>query len=516
MSHQRPLPRVSVIQTVDSTTVQAADDIEIVSGVHGGNAFVAALRQARGEFILLAINPGQLPVDFLAHSVQYLQSNTDACALIATRAAGLPAATAGLEPAGITGKESVGRMFASLDKLWAMPEALLVRKDSVDADLLQQHLQTYNICLLARQFLLLFLLNPPARLAELFLGDGVADAHGASQAALVLESATLFDAACRYGYLKDIKSYAQTVRNLYNWVSEAALSVSFESKQGQLLKQRADLLESILAKFSRMGPVFNGLAEYSCPACQHKVINFAPLPQAYLRELAAHGYRYALDDHETFNVAQYYCPVCNATDYERMYALHLRHLAQNAVETGRLLHIGPSPALKAFIHSLGVFDQRTADLYRQDVDDQLDIVDMSRYADNSFDCFVCSMVLEHVADDRAALAELYRVTRAGGWGILMVPIIPSLLEIDEETAPTAASTRWQRFGHSDHLRVYSRQGFLQRVRAAGFTIEARGAETFGQDVFRRAGIGLTSVLYLVRKPVADSVLPAIPSLDLSS
>ena len=43
-------------------------------------------------------------------------------------------------------------------------------------------------------------------------------------------------------------------------------------------------------------------------------------------------------------------------------------------------------------------------------------------ADDSVDVILCNHLLEHVADDRRALHELYRILKPGGWGILLSPV----------------------------------------------------------------------------------------------
>jgi hypothetical protein len=81
----------------------------------------------------------------------------------------------------------------------------------------------------------------------------------------------------------------------------------------------------------------------------------------------------------------------------------------------------------------------------------------------------------------------------------MVPIILSIDHIDEDTSISDEAERWRRFGQSDHVRLYSKQGFLERVREAGFTVQELNKEFFGEDSFERAGITAQSVLYVVEK-----------------
>jgi SAM-dependent methyltransferase len=56
---------------------------------------------------------------------------------------------------------------------------------------------------------------------------------------------------------------------------------------------------------------------------------------------------------------------------------------------------------------------------------EADILDMP-LPDGRFDVVTCLDVLEHIRDDRRALAELLRVTRPGGAIVLTVPAYPSL------------------------------------------------------------------------------------------
>jgi SAM-dependent methyltransferase len=78
------------------------------------------------------------------------------------------------------------------------------------------------------------------------------------------------------------------------------------------------------------------------------------------------------------------------------------------------------------------------------------------FEDASFDAAVLGEVLEHIEDDRAALAEVARVLRPGGVLALSVPANPKL------------------FGPSDawagHVRRYTRPALLEACSAAGFTV----------------------------------------------
>ena len=207
------------------------------------------------------------------------------------------------------------------------------------------------------------------------------------------------------------------------------------------------------------------------------------------------------------NGRNYSCPHCGASDRERLYALYLKNYLPSITsdQVFRFIDFAPTPPVSSLIKRLiaehpQTFSYRTADLLAEGVDDRVDLMDLKIYSDNSVDFFICSHMLEHVADDRKALRELYRILKPGARGILVVPIPLTAADIDEDPSVTDEGERWRRFGQYDHVRLYSKQGFLSRVGEAGFIIHQLSREHFGERVFKTHAIIDQSVLYIVEKP----------------
>jgi SAM-dependent methyltransferase len=265
------------------------------------------------------------------------------------------------------------------------------------------------------------------------------------------------------------------------------------------LKQRARALQSQLKLIN---------AKLYCPVCESRVNAFEPLPEFFRENQEKYGFPFQSDDAETCNVTAYLCDSCGASDRDRLYALFLRdyllHLDDR--EAVQIVDFGPSQPLSAFVRRVmgKNVHYRTADLLTDDVDDRVDITNLQTYANDQFDFFICSHVLEHVPDDRKALRELHRILKPGGQAILMVPIILSIDRIDEDPELSDEAERWRRFGQFDHVRLYSKRGFLDRVREAGFAVHELGKEFFGEETFERAGITAQSVLYVVEKSATQT------------
>ena len=130
-----------------------------------------------------------------------------------------------------------------------------------------------------------------------------------------------------------------------------------------------------------------------CPVCGAKNIKFEPLPKLYLTKLKEHRFKYTLNDFETLNFNHYSCPVCSASDRDRLFALYISlYLKNQEVRNIKMLEIAPSKPLSKYIKNTGRIKLRTSDLYMKDVDDHVDIMDMHCYKDEEYDSFICSHV----------------------------------------------------------------------------------------------------------------------------
>ncbi len=182
-------------------------------------------------------------------------------------------------------------------------------------------------------------------------------------------------------------------------------------------------------------PFYRGDA-CECPVCGAGLRHYYPIYKSFPRKLRETGFIYGLERFETMNFAEYSCPSCDASDRERLYALYLRGrlAAATAGERRRFIDFAPSLALSRLLRTAPGLDYRTADYFRPNVDDQVDISNMPLYADNSVDLFMCSHILEHVPDDQAAIVPL--IQQHG-----MSPDRPlsSLLTAEEMTALNAAA-----------------------------------------------------------------------------
>jgi len=237
---------------------------------------------------------------------------------------------------------------------------------------------------------------------------------------------------------------------------------------------------------------------YFCIGCGKSWKQFKPFPEGWSDELIKSGWKYSLDDAETLNYRNYWCYHCGMIDRDRLYAMYL---SQIIAERGAvsIIEFAPSPPLSKFLKSMKQVTLRTSDLFMPDADDKLDIQDLRKYEDESFDIFICSHVLEHVDDDRKAMRELFRITKKGGFGIPMVPIVNGVTETHEDPSIKDKNLRMKYFGQDDHVRLYAKADFIERLESAGFRVELLDAAHFGPGVFEKHGISNKSVLYIAHK-----------------
>lgn len=234
-----------------------------------------------------------------------------------------------------------------------------------------------------------------------------------------------------------------------------------------------------------------------CVCCNKTFLYYNPLPRYYIDMPRQYG-DYRQHRAEMVNIREYTCPVCGSADRERAYALWMeKSLPKDKKIT--VLDIAPAPSLGNFIkREFPLADYKTMDLFMPGVDYRMDIMDMNLLPDMSVDFFICSHVLEHVRDDRKAMRELHRILKKDGKGILVVPLDLNQKEIDEDPDCTDVTERWRRFGQDDHVRRYSKQGYLERLAEAGFAVEQVTRDHFGEDAELNA-LTETATVYIVAK-----------------
>jgi SAM-dependent methyltransferase len=160
------------------------------------------------------------------------------------------------------------------------------------------------------------------------------------------------------------------------------------------------------------------------------------------------------------------CPRCDSLERHRHLWLFLeRHTRLVSDRSLSVLHFAPERGLGARL-------ARRERYVSADLEPgamlQLDLQALD-LPDASFDWILCSHVLEHVPDDRAAMRELFRVLRPGGTAIVQVPTYAMTTDEDVTLTP---DENLARFGQRDHVRIYGADVF-DRLRGAGFEVDLR-------------------------------------------
>lgn len=193
-----------------------------------------------------------------------------------------------------------------------------------------------------------------------------------------------------------------------------------------------------------------------------------------------------------------YCPRCDAKARHRRIWLWLEERTNLLTDDLRLLEVAPWWALSRRFQRLPNVRFEAVDRERAGPHVTVvgDLVSLPMAA-GSFDAALCIHVLEHVEDDRHAMAELYRVLRPGGWALVSVPI-----RLDrpthEDPAITDPAERQAVFGERSHVRFYGAD-LADRLREAGFEVELDLASGIPDDVRERHGLRMDENLFCCRK-----------------
>jgi SAM-dependent methyltransferase len=192
------------------------------------------------------------------------------------------------------------------------------------------------------------------------------------------------------------------------------------------------------------------------------------------------------------------CPACKALERQRLLALYLRIETRLLTHPARLLLVAPETGLLRMFGDAPLLDWVTMDIAaRPRVQVQADLTCLP-FPTDAFDAIICSHVLEHIPDDRAAMREMARVLAPGGQALVVVPMGWRLRTTYEDPSITDRAGRKAAFGQGDHVRLCGRD-YGDRLAEAGLTVEPFAyAHAFDLELAQRYGLERSEVIFVCR------------------
>lgn len=107
----------------------------------------------------------------------------------------------------------------------------------------------------------------------------------------------------------------------------------------------------------------------------------------------------------------------------------------------------------------------------------IDDITMSYFPNNTFDLILCTEVIEHIPDSKAALREMHRIIKSGGTLILSTPQRYSPLELVAKIAFLPGVIKLVRLVYGEpvletgHVNLMTSRTITRQLEAAGFIIK---------------------------------------------
>lgn len=260
------------------------------------------------------------------------------------------------------------------------------------------------------------------------------------------------------------------------------------------------LLRALLGRAARhalSGPL---LGNAYCAMCERPFGRFLPYTPRGLKPWQPPPLMLALDVVGS-DTSRFSCPRCLSHDRERHLLLYLKACGiMQQLPSLRILHIAPEPNLWRLIAASAPQRYVMGDLFPDAPEiEQMDLLALP-FAEGSFDLVIANHVLEHVADDLAALREIRRTLSPGGHAILQTPYSPVLERTFEDRGIATPAARLQAYGQEDHVRLHGRDIF-QRFASVGLLACCRSHdEALPRVDAARYGVNGREPFFLFWKP----------------
>lgn len=165
------------------------------------------------------------------------------------------------------------------------------------------------------------------------------------------------------------------------------------------------------------------------------------------------------------------CPKCSSLPRTRLIPYSLRHFYLNK-HAPKILHIAPNVNefhyVKNHITSLSNYDRLNIKNFSH-----INLIqDLTRTTlnSNTYDLIMAWHVLEHIKEDKKAIAEVYRLLKTHGHFLVSVPIYPTGNKETFEDSSIPYEDFERTHGHYDHCRSCG-MDYFKRFESVGFKTE---------------------------------------------
>ncbi|OGS22788.1 MAG: hypothetical protein A2252_10710 [Elusimicrobia bacterium RIFOXYA2_FULL_39_19] len=195
------------------------------------------------------------------------------------------------------------------------------------------------------------------------------------------------------------------------------------------------------------------------------------------------------------------CPRCFSLERQRLTWSYLQKKTDILTNKHAVLHfaaIGPEKIIGDRLKKIKNLSYLSVDISNKQAMEKMDITNI-KYPDGFFDVIICVHVLEHVADDKLALKELYRVLQPGGWAIIMAPLDKTLIQTIQDISLTDPLEQKRKFGLEGHIRLYGID-YKNILELSGFKVKIENyAAEFTPEQVKKYSLDISDDIYICTK-----------------
>lgn len=229
--------------------------------------------------------------------------------------------------------------------------------------------------------------------------------------------------------------------------------------------------------FLKVAAIFYSGTNVSCNICQKGFRKFLPYGRI-ARENAL-------------------CPNCLSLERHRLMWLFLQKETDFFEAPRKVLHVAPELCFLDRFKKLKNLKYISGDIESPLAEVKMDIHQVP-FPDNSFDVVFCNHVLEHVADDLKACAEINRVLKPNGWGIIQSPVYDQEITL-EDNSITDPKEREKVFGQRDHVRKYGKD-YAKRLSQSGLRVlENNFAQHLPEALIKKHALPEKEIIFYCQK-----------------